>query len=426
MTVSDSPSAEHLREFLYHASVGVVQTDMAGKVVLLNPVAVQLLMPLARSGDFLSNLWHTLDPLVPQLREILDAAPERTGSLLRGFRIMLPVSTGQVDASCLSLSLVKVGSNALITTIADISEAIKYEWLFGKQEARLNATMAKAARHAQVILTADGKIAAWNPAVQQLTGFSSEQMTGQPYSALFAPDEITPDWMSDRLIEARHTGISYAEGNTQHASGKPLWGQSILIGIEPSLRSDGYILLLRDTGDQRESIDALLKAVKSDQLTGVANRRGLQEAAELELKRHALKPRDIALLLIDVDHFKKINDTYGHPVGDKVLRNLAAAMLASVRSIDVVARLGGEEFAVLLPSTALPVAVRVAERIRARIAEQRVNAGSEDIGYRVSIGVARFEPGMKGIDDLLAAADVALYSAKRAGRDRVIVAGAGE
>ncbi len=422
MIVSDAPSAEHLRAYLYYASVGVIETDLAGRVILMNPVAVRMLMPLALRNDMLSNLWTTLEPLVPELPKLLDGAPGGDGNLLTGYRIVLPVGVhGQTDAAALSLSVVKVGPDALVTTIADISAVVRYEWLLGKQEARLNATMAIAAQHAEVMLEADGVIVTWNPAMQRLTGFTPAEAIGQPCSMLFAPDAITPDRIGDRLAEARHTGISFAEGKICRAGGAPFWGQSILFCAEPSQRADGYILLLRDTGDHRETIDALLKAVKSDQLTGVANRRGLHEAATLEISRHTVRPRDIALLLLDIDYFKQINDTYGHPVGDDVLRNLASVMLDSVRNIDVVARIGGEEFAVLLPSTDLPMAQCIAERIRVRVATQSVRSGSYTIRYRVSIGVARFGGKMTGIDDLIATADRALYKAKHGGRDRVHV-----
>ena len=422
MIVSDAPGAEHLREYLYHASVGVIETDLSGQVILMNPMAVCLLMPLAPLSDLLSNLWTTLEPLVPEIRTLLDTGRGGTGHLLTGYRIVMPAGVhGQADAAALSLSVVKVGPDTLITTIADISEAVRYEWLLGKQEARLNATMAISAQHAEVVLDAGGAIASWNPAMERLTGITAAEAMGESCSLLFAPDAITPDRISDRLAEARQTGISFAEGKMRRAGGDPFWGQSILFCAEPSLRADGYILLLRDTGDHRETIDALLKAAKSDQLTGVANRRGLHEAATIEIGRHAVRPRDIALLLLDIDYFKQINDTYGHPVGDDVLRNLASVMLDSVRNIDVVARIGGEEFAVLLPSTDLAMAVRIAERIRARVATRRVRSGSYVIRYRVSIGVARFDGKMSGIDDLIASADRALYKAKYGGRDRVHV-----
>ena len=422
MILREAPSAEYLREYLYHATAGVIQTDLQGRVVLMNPLAVSLLMPLVARGDQLFNLWTTLEPLVPDIRNLVKASPYGAGNLLSGYRIVLPSGGhGQVGAAALSLSVVQVGPDALIATIVDVSEAVRYEWLLGKQEARLNATMAISAQHAEVVIDPDGTIASWNPAMERLTGFTATEAKGQPCSLLFAPDAMTPDRLSDRLEEARNTGISFAEGKMRRACGDLFWGQSILFCAEPSLRSDGYILLVRDTGDHRETIDSLLNAVKSDQLTGVANRRGLQEAATLEISRHAARPRDIALLLLDIDCFKQINDTYGHPVGDDVLRNLASVMLDNVRNVDVVARIGGEEFAVLLPSIDLTLAVRIAERIRASVAEQRVHSGGRVVSYRVSIGVARFGGEMTGIDDLIAIADRALYKAKNGGRDRVHV-----
>ncbi len=422
MIIGDAPSAELLREHLYYASVGVVETDLTGRVILMNPVAVRLLMPLAPRDRLLSDLWSAVEPFVPEIRDLLDAERRGIGDLINGHRIVLP-TRGQKDPAVLSLTVVKVAADVLISTLADISESVRYEWLLGKQEARLNATMGMAALHAEVVLDPDGAIASWNPAMERLTGFTAVDATGQSCSLLFAPDAITPDRLGDRLAEARHSGISFAEGRMRRAGGEIFWGQSILFCAEPSQHADGYVLLVRDTGNHRETIDSLLHAAKSDQLTGVANRRGLHEAATLEINRHAVRPRDIALLLLDIDHFKQINDTYGHPVGDEVLRSLALVMLDSVRNIDVVARIGGEEFAVLLPSTDLTMAARIAERIRERVAQQPVRSGSHVIRYSVSIGVARFDAGMAGIDDLIATADRMLYRAKYAGRDRVHVAG---
>ena len=159
----------------------------------------------------------------------------------------------------------------------------------------------------------------------------------------------------------------------------------------------------------------------SDQLTGVANRRALYEAAELEFARYARKPRNISLLILDIDHFKKINDTYGHPVGDKVIRNLAMVMLKSVRSIDVVARFGGEEFAVLLPSTDIDMAHVIGERIRRNVEAELINIGEHQLSYRVSVGVAGVELGISGIEAMIEAADDAMYEAKHQGRNRVCV-----
>jgi diguanylate cyclase (GGDEF)-like protein len=160
----------------------------------------------------------------------------------------------------------------------------------------------------------------------------------------------------------------------------------------------------------------------SDHLTGVANRRAFFEAAEVELKRWRRAPRPLALITLDADHFKQINDTYGHPAGDAVLRDLAGALNEAVREMDIVARIGGEEFAILLPSADLSTAESIAERIRREVADRMVEWEGCKIHYTVSIGVSMMHDGMTGMDSMLRHADAAMYAAKRNGRNRVEVA----
>ena len=293
--------------------------------------------------------------------------------------------------------------------------------LINKQDAWINAMMAGVSLHALVQLDRHGKICGWNPGMAVLFGTGDDTFVGQPYASMFPADAITADRMYDRIEEVRHTGLSFTEGWMQRADGTRFWGHTLLTASEPGDQPSGFNLVVRDISDHRESMESLLKQATSDQLTGVANRRAFYEAADMELARHTRKPRAITLLLIDIDHFKQVNDTHGHPVGDQVIRNLAEVMLRSVRSIDVVARLGGEEFAVLLPSTDVAMGRRIAERIRANVAKQTVRAGQLAINYRVSIGVAAVDKGITSPDELIAAADQALYDAKRNGRDRVSV-----
>jgi diguanylate cyclase (GGDEF)-like protein len=130
-------------------------------------------------------------------------------------------------------------------------------------------------------------------------------------------------------------------------------------------------------------------------------------------------PRPTAVIAFDADHFKAINDRHGHPGGDAVLQHLAGILAETFREVDVVARIGGEEFAVLLPSTDLPRASVVAERLRAIVASSVVEFDGSRIRYTVSAGVACLLDGEGGIDLLLKRADQAMYAAKRAGRNRV-------
>lgn len=422
MTHELSPQVDDLMEFFYHASVAMVQTDLSGKVQLMNPIAVQLLMPIARRGDLLDNLFDTLDAAAPELRNLAAQAPERAGPVVSRHRILLPSGVrGHKGPVFLDLSMVRLSAGKLMTTLEDVSEGVRKERLLQKEEAWINAMFAGASDHAQILLDTKGLIASWNAAMQKLTGFSGERMQGQPYSALFPSDGMTEDRMNDRLTETDRNGLSIAEGEMARADGSVFRAHSVITRVTQGGDMDGYVLLLRDLSKHHESIESLLTAATSDQLTGVANRRALYEAAELEFARHARQPRDISLLLLDIDHFKKINDSYGHPVGDQVIRNLASVMLQSVRSIDTVARLGGEEFAVLLPSTGVDVALRVAERIRRNVADQQVASGEGPVTYRVSVGVAQVTPAIADIGALILSADQALYEAKRQGRDRTCV-----
>jgi len=172
----------------------------------------------------------------------------------------------------------------------------------------------------------------------------------------------------------------------------------------------------------------LLRSGFTDVLTGWNNRRYLGVRLNEELARARRDRATLVCLMLDIDHFKKVNDTWGHAAGDAVLRELAQRIESQVRASDVAARYGGEEFIVLLPNTDANAAMLLAERIRNRVSGSNVDLpGGESIIVTVSIGIAEIAPApededLKTLgDSLIARADVALYAAKSAGRDRVVV-----
>lgn len=167
------------------------------------------------------------------------------------------------------------------------------------------------------------------------------------------------------------------------------------------------------------ALDELAKLASHDGLTGVLNRRGFDERMRIEATRHVRTGEAVALLLVDIDRFKDVNDRHGHVVGDRVLRRVAGDLCSSVRALDAVARLGGEEFAVLLPSTTAEQGLVLAERLLVRVACWHSQTGP---AVTISIGVA--DSGSAGLssEQLIEAADRALYEAKRAGRNRAALA----
>jgi diguanylate cyclase (GGDEF)-like protein len=164
-------------------------------------------------------------------------------------------------------------------------------------------------------------------------------------------------------------------------------------------------------------LDTCEEAAFTDHLTGLANRRRFERQLEREVARTIRYGHPFCLLMLDIDHFKNVNDTYGHKAGDEAIRRIAKTLQEGIRGIDLAARIGGEEFALILTETNLAVGAEVAERLRVAIKAVAIpSAGS----MTASFGVAQSPISAKTAHDLLACADAALYEAKRRGRDCVV------
>ncbi|GII67160.1 GGDEF domain-containing protein [Sphaerisporangium krabiense] len=171
---------------------------------------------------------------------------------------------------------------------------------------------------------------------------------------------------------------------------------------------------------QRSLLHAQLKAAaRTDAKTGLLNATAWQREADTEIVRARRTGETLALLIVDIDHFKRVNDTFGHLVGDQVLAGVATALRSQLRDYDVVGRFGGEEFVILLPRADIGEARRVAERLRSRVGRMAIPVDDAMITVTVSAGVAIMSVHGDDLIELLAAADLALYRAKELGRDRI-------
>ena len=174
--------------------------------------------------------------------------------------------------------------------------------------------------------------------------------------------------------------------------------------------------------ETKEEIQASRESVLRDPLTGLANRGGLDRTLSAAIQDQRTSGKPLACAVIDIDHFKSLNDRYGHQVGDEVLRIVSRALLVSARTGDLIGRPGGDEFLAILPATDMPTATVIADRMRAAVAEADLAAvlGSGTLGgITVSVGVALFHPA-DTIATFVARADASLYEAKRQGRNRVV------
>ncbi len=232
---------------------------------------------------------------------------------------------------------------------------------------------------------------------------SDEATRHLPILAIVDPDE------RHRLVKALEIGIN-------DILTKPIDPQEMAARARTQIRRKRYTDFLRD------NLDHSLELAVTDQLTGLHNRRYMEGQLGALVKRAAHGGDPVAALMIDIDHFKKINDNFGHDIGDEVLREFAIRVATNVRAIDLPCRYGGEEFTVIMPGARLQDAERVAERIRLHVAGSpfRVAGGSELLTVTISVGVACTLGEDDTPDALLKRADEAVYEAKAAGRNRVI------
>ncbi len=229
----------------------------------------------------------------------------------------------------------------------------------------------------------------------------------------------------EMIVTVMRVGSHMFEWEHQRLGGQPFAANVLLtrmeVGEELFLQAN-----VRDISERKKLESELKRQARIDLLTGLNNRRHFFELAENELERAKRHSAPLTVLMLDVDHFKLVNDTYGHHVGDMVLQKLSEVCVKTLRGIDILGRLGGEEFAILLPETKSEQALEVAERLRLAVAGATVpleQGGS--VHLTVSIGVTSLVATDARIDDVLKRADTALYAAKNAGRNRVCGEGTG-
>jgi diguanylate cyclase (GGDEF)-like protein len=177
-----------------------------------------------------------------------------------------------------------------------------------------------------------------------------------------------------------------------------------------------------DITDSKHRIETLHELAYRDPLTGAENRRAFMEKLEAEFHRTHRTGKSAAVIMLDIDHFKHVNDTHGHDAGDLVLKHLVTVLQGALRRIDSLGRIGGEEFAVLLPETTMKAATDLAERLRALVESQEVSLPGAMVNYTISLGLAAIEPSAESASAVLKQADKAMYQAKHSGRNRVCVA----
>ncbi|GGY17251.1 sensor domain-containing diguanylate cyclase [Paludibacterium paludis] len=266
----------------------------------------------------------------------------------------------------------------------------------------------------------DGVLLRVNPQLCRTLGYERTELEGHPLSEFTHIER--GDARPDYVRHARNGDAAWSEQDRRyrHKDGHDVWckvSSSLVKGSqgEPLY----YISHVRDITESRQMEAELKRLASTDPLTGIANRRSFFEHIEQELQRLRRMQTHVSCLMLDIDHFKTINDRFGHPAGDEALRFFTMLCQQRLRITDVFARLGGEEFAILMPGTPLDGAVELAEQIRQLVGATPVTLPGASVPLTVSIGVTALHRDDNSPDAMLRRADAALYQAKTKGRNRV-------
>ena len=274
-----------------------------------------------------------------------------------------------------------------------------------------------------MLLDADLKAHFLNRKLREYFGVTSAQVAVRPtYLDLITrtsnagPSDLSPEQLQ-AFVAGRVEAMQAADPSRTDVTTPD--GRHVRVQVSVTANG-GRLVTYCNITDLIRNAELLEKLATVDSMTGLYNRRHFMVLSEAEWSRFQRYQRPLSMLMLDIDHFKSVNDRYGHAVGDEAIISVAAACQRGKRNSDIAGRLGGEEFAILLPETDAEQALVVAERIRESIAAQFLSVHKVRFNVTISVGIASASISMSGVEALMRAADEALYQAKEAGRNRVV------
>jgi diguanylate cyclase (GGDEF)-like protein/PAS domain S-box-containing protein len=377
-----------------------------------------LLLLLAPASD-LTNVYEPLMLLVPDLRQRMEAFVGDFGAVWDGQRLETRAG-GKI--LFLGISVNRINNVAYMMILRDVTVLAEQERKLFDDQQRFRAIFDHVRDYAIYTTTLDGQIDEWNQSLQRLGGWLAADMQGASIAMFFPSDDQNSPPPAALLTEAKRVGSVETEGWRIKRDGSQFWGNTVITALPDETGSvRGFAVVSRDMSERKRIEDELKQLATVDPLTGAFNRRYAHARLVAEFDRRSRSGHPCAVMMLDIDKFKSINDSYGHDAGDVVLCAMVTTCKASVRAVDMVARWGGEEFLILLPDTEAAAAVTAAERLRETIAAKSVSVGNGTvIAVTVSIGVA--VPINNDLHELLHQADSALYKAKAHGRNQVVLA----
>jgi diguanylate cyclase (GGDEF)-like protein/PAS domain S-box-containing protein len=406
---------EALLDLFVLSPIGMVAMDDEGQVEVANPAAKRLLHPFSRSGE-IAPFFDVLSPWVGDLGSRARALEDARGVVAEGVRLL----TDSGDA--LLLSLVKRAPGRFVALVTEATQLAALEEETRALTAQLRAIDRGVRDYALYVVDADGVVLSWSESAERVHQCGASDIVGQSMATLAPGTSGGEAHVRDLLSAAAERGWSEDDGERARRDGTPFPATTVVAALDNGSTARRFQVITRDLSERRrlEHLVQVGGGTSADDLTGVATRRSFYDTAGVEISRARRYGQPLTVLLVDPDRFREVNDTHGTEFGDECLRTIAWICRQESRNTDVIGRVGGEEFAVLLPSTELSGGLVLAERIRERM-QRHVFPGDHRGGRcTVSVGVAQLMGDAATVDALLGMAETAVKRAKSAGRNLVV------
>ena len=399
------------------APVGLVEVDDEGRVEVANGAARRLLAPFSALGAQ-DDLFGALGRVAPDLASRVRAYDGPRGVIVESLELLIP---GEHRGVYLSLVKVAIGKIVVVATnaagLADARDEV------ARLQQRVRAVEVAIRDYAVFTVTVDGLIDTWNESAERVHQWPTDEVLGKPLSMLVPPDATADAHVRDAFDLASSNGWSEEEGPRARRDGTTFWANTVISALRgPGDQITGFSVITRDVSE-RLKLDEVSRdnaSSTSDYLTGVSNRRAFFEVAGSEVSRGRRYGQPLSMLLVDPDRVRELTEAHGDAFADEWLRAIALVCRQESRTTDVVGRVGGEEFAVLLPSTELPGGLVLAERIRERMQRHVFQGAYQGVRSTLSVGVAELTDAVTTVDGLLTAAATAVERAKNSGMNLVV------
>lgn len=392
---------------------GIISISMSGRLLDLNKTAISIFNEIG--GEGVSIVGQDIEEIIGRyfpagnIENITDksAIYKIKGKKNKEMIIELGNTTRESELS---------KSRDHLISINDVTEKYKLTTELMKYKSAFEAS-----NFVVLITDINGNIEKVNPAFTKVTGYEFDEVKGK--SGRIFKSGYHDDSFYKNLWDTISAGFTWkGEFLNKKKNGTLYWERA---SISPIINEMGkiinYVAIREDITKEKQLTKKLEEMSYTDFLTGVYNRRkAMEEGNKIFFNKNGDNSKEISAIMIDIDYFKLINDKYGHSSGDDVLKNFSKILKKSIRLNDVIGRIGGEEFLLVLDNTPLEGALKVAERIRGEVESQEVKSNNKKIKYTVSIGIATLQS-ETSLEDLVKKADEALYKAKESGRNNVKV-----